>query len=85
MANVEDFRLELQRQLRQAQVNGLPWVEIQSRDLHRAVGGYPNNGQHSMPTCCDVMYEEQHLSDSIVSKPPSGKGASLVIRYKLPR
>jgi len=38
-----------------------------------------------MPVCCNVMLSEMSNEDVIVSKPPKGQGASLVIRYKLPR
>ncbi|MFN0193651.1 MAG: hypothetical protein ACKVP5_17040 [Aestuariivirga sp.] len=85
LVTAEEFRLELQRQLGQAQAKGLPSVDIKSGDLHRTVGVYPDAKRHRMPVCCDVMYDEQRSGDQIISKPPKGKGATLVIRYKLPR
>ena len=85
MPTVDDFEASLRKQLAQAKEKGLAWIEINAGELHRAVGGYPNNGRHSMPTCCEVMYKLQSSSDRIVSKPPKGKGASLTIRYNLPR
>lgn len=56
------------------------YVDINSGDIHRAVGGYPGKNHH-MPTCCDVMYKLMKGTDEVVSSPPSGKGASLTIRY----
>jgi hypothetical protein len=31
------------------------------------------------------MYDEQKAGDEVISRPPKGKGASLTIRYRLPR
>jgi 5-methylcytosine-specific restriction protein A len=85
MPTMDEFRLELRRQLEEAQRSGArPHVDINSGDFHRRVGGYPGPN-HRMPVCCDVMYEEVGTGDEIISSPPKGKGASLTIRYKLPR
>ena len=82
----EDFRAELGRRLVRAQRAGHPHIDIKSGDLHRDLGGYPGyRGSHRMPTCCDVMMTAMGAGDKIISAPPSGKGATLVIRYKLPR
>ena len=56
-------------------------------DLHRRVGGYPDNTGHTnrMPTCCSVMKAEMQDGDDIIDGPPSCQGASLVIRYRFPR
>jgi len=62
------------------------YVEIRSADLHRLVGGYPaEDGNHRMKTCCEVMYSLKNEDDIIVVAPPKGNGASLTIKYKLPR
>jgi 5-methylcytosine-specific restriction protein A len=55
-------------------------------DLHRRVGDYPGN-DHRMPVCCGVMRDamDEDVGDAIVSSPPSGDGASLLVRYVLPR
>lgn len=60
------------------------FVEVRSGDLHRVVGGYPGSG-HRMPVCCQVMRRNIRAGDVIVTEPPKGAGASLVIRYSLPR
>jgi len=84
MSTMDQFRSELRLQLHEAEVRGLPYVEINSGALHRKLGGYPEK-PHRMPSCCKVMYAEQKAGDEIVSRPPKGNGASLTIRYRLPR
>lgn len=56
------------------------YVDLNSGDIHRKVGGYPGRN-HQMPTCCGVMYQLMKGSDEVISSPPSGKGASVTIRY----
>lgn len=84
MPTLDEFRAELVAQIRRAEKAGAPHVEINSGELHRKVGGYPGP-DHRMPMCCDAMYEHQRIGDEIISQPPKRKGASLTIRYKLPR
>jgi 5-methylcytosine-specific restriction protein A len=84
MTSADDFRNELAAQLKRAEQRGAAHVEINSGELHRTVGGYPGPN-HRMPMCCDAMYQEQREGDEIVARPAEGKGASLTIRYKLPR
>jgi hypothetical protein len=78
------FHDELMAQIGSAQQRGAPHVEINSGELHRKVGGYPGTG-HRMPMCCDAMYAEKRFGDETVCSPKRGKGASLTIRYLLPR
>ena len=60
-------------------------IIITSGELHRLVGGYPGTN-HRMPICCAAMKEAFNSStDTILSSPTSGNGASLKIRYALPR
>lgn len=84
MPNTEEFRMALCEVLAKADEFGFVAVDVNSGNLHRRVGGYPGQ-DHRMPICCDVMYAEMKTEDSIVSQPESGKGASVVVRYKLPR
>lgn len=79
-----DFKEELEAQISRAVKQGRPHVEINSGELHRIVGGYPS-GSHNMPDCCDVMRSLMQSNDEIVFEPPQGKGASLTIKYALPR
>ena len=80
----DDFREALRRRLVRAEVAGKIFVEINSGDLHRGVGIYPQPG-HSMPTCCSVMRGLMTTRDAVLSSPPKGRGATLTIRYALPR
>jgi 5-methylcytosine-specific restriction protein A len=84
MPTTEDFRDELRGRFRRAAERGAKEVEINSGELHRSLGGYPGS-DHQMPSCCNVMHEEQRAGDEIVTAPPSGRGASLTIRYRIPR
>ncbi|NKL24037.1 HNH endonuclease [Rhizobium leguminosarum bv. viciae] len=85
MPNKDDFRRALSEEIEAAARAGRPYADINAGELHRLVGGYPGYG-HSMPSCCDVLYDEHdHGRADILSSPPKGKGASLTIRYHLPR
>ena len=82
--SANEFRTELLAQLGRAEKRGTPHIDINSGELHRKVGGYPGTN-HRMPVCCGVMYAERKTGDEIISQPAKGKGASLTIRYRLPR
>ncbi len=84
MATTEILGVELRWQFMQAELRGDSYIDINSGELHRKVGGYPGPN-HRMPVCCNVMYREQRVGDKVLSSPPKGQGASLTIRYKLPR
>jgi 5-methylcytosine-specific restriction protein A len=59
-------------------------ILINAGELHREVGGYPGKG-HRMKTCCLALIQEQRTGDQVIESPPKGSGASLSIRYRLPR
>lgn len=80
----EQFRAALDKRLAQAQRAGYNHVEIKSGNLHREVGGYPGS-DHRMPVCCGVMRAAMRAVDKVISEPPRGQGATLIIDYKLPR
>ena len=84
MPGIDDFKAALRQHLADAERQGASSIDVNSGELHRAVGGYPST-RHSMPTCCTVMYGEQRADDLLISRPPKGRGATLTIRYKLPR
>jgi hypothetical protein len=67
MLNAEDFRNELTAQLARADKRGATHVQINARELHRTLGGYPG-WEHRM-TCCDVMQQEMTEGDQIVFAP----------------
>ena len=79
-----DFRAALDRELGAAGARKLTAVRIKAGDLHRSVGGYPGPN-HRMPICCAAMRAAMQSGDRVVDGPPSGKGASLTIEYRLPR
>lgn len=81
----DDFRLELNAMIERAKRQGRPHVEVNAGELHRVIGGYPSDGAHRMPVCCEVMLSEMQVGDEIVFQSPQGKGASLTIRYRMPR
>jgi len=79
-----DFRNALRVSFEEAEHNGLSHIDVQAGNLHRQVGGYPG-ANHRMPICCDAMRAIMTPGDRILDAPPSRRGASLTIRYKLPR
>jgi 5-methylcytosine-specific restriction protein A len=78
------FRARLDKLLSSGSRLGFVAVEVNAGKLHRMVGGYPGPA-HNMPMCCDVMRQRMTSSDTIVTQPPRGNGASLTVRYRLPR
>ena len=80
----QDFQKELDGIFASAQQKNKPYVDLKSGDLHRRVGGYPKRN-HRMPVCCGVMKRNMKPEDQILQQPPSGQGATLIIRYNLPR
>ena len=89
----QDFRRELNNifdifmkiQSYQGAVINIPaYIEINAGGLHKRLGYYPGNN-HRMPNCCSVMKQCMKSDDTIVEQPSSGQGASLTIRYQLPR
>ncbi len=86
MPQADDFRNELYRMMLEAMKAGKAFAEINAGELHRRVGDYPGK-DHRMPICCDVMRRAlaADAGDVILEQPPRGQGASLTIRYVLPR
>ena len=84
MPTAEEFENEISKRLKQAESRGANSVDIVSRDVHRAVGDYPGP-DHRMPMCVSAMRRMMRGGDLIIEEPPSGQGASVTVRYKLPR
>jgi 5-methylcytosine-specific restriction protein A len=82
--NSHDFQKELDNIFMLAQSSGDRYVDVISGEVHRRIGGYPGRN-HRMPLCCEVMKRNMKTGDQILEKPPKEKGASLIIRYRLPR
>jgi len=79
--NADTFRRALRAIFDEAKGS---FVDVTSGELHGLVGGYPGKN-HKMPVCCDVMRKAMQPGDSVLTSPPKGKGATLTIRYLLPR
>lgn len=85
MPTADDFVTELHRMMLRGIGSGTGAVDINAGELHRNVGDYPGRN-HRMPLCCQVMRAEFNAdTDAIVEEPPSGEGATLTIRYAIPR
>lgn len=78
---VPDFQNHLNDILLSAQNKGFQFVDVKSGDLLKRVGAH----NHRMLLCCSIMKNNMKTGDIILHEPPSGQGASLIIRYKLPR
>jgi hypothetical protein len=81
---MDELRSTLRSILLEARNSGQDDAVISAGELHRVVGGYPTPFNR-MPMCCKVMYEEQRPGDVTLAKPPKDFGASLAIKYRLPR
>ncbi|PYV15897.1 MAG: HNH endonuclease [Acidobacteria bacterium] len=86
MPTAKDFKLELHHMMLGAMKEGKQSAEINAGELHRRVGDYPGKNPR-MPVCCKAMRAAlaPDAGDVILEEPPSGQGASLRIRYVLPR
>ena len=49
-----DFQNQLMAILNGARQSGQPYIDVESGNLHRQVGGFANSN-HKMPVCCEVM------------------------------
>ncbi len=78
------FQAELDRLFNQAISDGKSYIDVRSGPFHREVGGYPGR-DNRMPVLCGVLYKNIGPDDSCLSRPPSGLGATLEVRYVLPR
>jgi 5-methylcytosine-specific restriction protein A len=79
--NTHTFREALQRVLSEAQGS---FVDVTSGELYRSVGGRSGK-DYAMAACCNAMMAAKRNGDTILHIPPKGKGATLTIRYILPR
>lgn len=84
MPSSSDFQAELDSIFAFAEQKRLVAVTMKSGDLHRLVGGYPGKGNR-LPICCRVVRDNRLAGDKVLSAPPRGEGATLIIRYKFPR
>jgi hypothetical protein len=81
-----DFETEIRDRWAVSQKQGATHLDIKAGELHHKLGGYPaSDGGHRMPDCCQVMKRLMQAGDTVRHSPPKGAGASLVVRYTLPR
>jgi|NGEPerStandDraft_9_1074522.scaffolds.fasta_scaffold11224_3 5-methylcytosine-specific restriction protein A len=78
---IPDFQNHLNDILISAQNKGFQFVDVKSGDLLKRIGAH----NRRMPLCCSFMKNNMRTGDKILHEPPSGQGASLIIRFKLPR
>ena len=75
-----EFQNQLMAILNGARQSGEPHIDVESGDLHTQVGEDPKS-TNRISVCCEVMRKMMRVGDSIVNEPPSGEGATLMIRY----
>jgi hypothetical protein len=73
-----EFRNQLTIILNVARQNGKPYVDVDSGNLHKQVGGH-SNSNHRMPVCRDVMIRMMQRGDSVLKE----HGETVMIRYVL--
>lgn len=79
-----DFEQALASIFRDAESRAADSVEVRASDLHRPLGGYPRR-DHRMLVGCDVIRRTRTPTDLQLTAPPIGDGASLDVRYDIPR
>ncbi|MCW3989818.1 MAG: HNH endonuclease [Candidatus Bathyarchaeota archaeon] len=84
MPSSKDFEHAIAQIFKSWEEKGKTSVTITSGTLHRRLGEYPGSN-HRLPACCSVMKKIMKTGDEIISQPPSGQGATLKIKYRLPR
>ncbi len=84
MPTMDDFRSFIAAAFSDAKNAGQTSITLKSGDVHRQLGGYPSSN-HQMPSCCNAMIEATKAGDDILHQPPKGKGATLTIKYRIPR
>lgn len=75
-----DFYHALYRRFDAAAAAGEPDLVVSAGDLHKSL-----KAANRLSLCCNCMYDTQNIGDSIVDVPSGGVGATLSIRYSLPR
>jgi len=83
MTYTDDTRNELQNIMNWAKQKGIIEVTINAGKLGEALGLYDSN-KNNVKSVCDAMKSMMKEGDKIVDEPPSGEGASVTIKYKVP-
>lgn len=82
--NTQAFITVIRILLKTSESNNQAYLDINAGKIHKFIGGYPQQNNR-MPICCSAMRKLMQKHDIILSEPPSGQGATLTIRYFLPR
>ncbi len=82
--DTQTFKQALLQTLKVAQNKGLKEITVNAGELHRQVGGYPGTNNR-MATCTMVLKNEMTDGDIIIKDTNKGAGASVTIKYILPR
>jgi hypothetical protein len=85
MATAPEFRSELYRRFREAQVAGRPSVDVAARDLHEVGQSINPTRTTRFPNVCSVMRQEQRPGIDEVISTRASDGPNFAIRYRLPR
>ena len=80
----QDFIAVILIMLNTAQDYNQQYLDITAGNLHAFIGGYPNPN-HRMRSCNSAMRQVMQENDLILEQPPQGHGATLTIRYFMPR
>ena len=84
--SADDFPTALQGRFREASGVGRRWMYVTASDLHREVEGHSTSaGEDRMRLCVDAMRDAMRDGDTVLCEAPGGDGATLTIRYLLPR
>ena len=77
-----DFRNKLTVILNTAKHSGKPYVDVESGNLHKELGG-DSNSHHRLPIFHEVMTKMMRPGDSILKEARHGHGATMLVRYIL--
>ena len=77
-----DFRNKLTVILNTAKHSGKSYVDVESGNLHKELGG-DSNSHHRLPIFHEVMTKMMRPGDSILKEARHGDGATMLVRYIL--
>ena len=75
-----DFRNKLTVILNTAKHSGKPYVDVESGNLHKELGG-DSNSRHRLPIFHEVMTKMMRRGDLILKEPRNSDGATMLVRY----
>ena len=75
-----DFRNKLTVILNTAKHSGKPYVDVESGNLQKELGG-DSNSRHRLPIFHEVMTKMMRRGDLILKEPRNSDGATMLVRY----